>query len=200
MTDQTIIMEKHYQWLMDHPAERDWLMKNAETNSFAASLMDSLTKWGSLTEKQLAAVQRNLTSSSCKVVDVSSNRLHEGFAKAKASGLKWPRITIGDVVVSMAGDNSRNPGSLYVKQGGEYLGKVTNGKFYSSSQCKPEQVEIVGSLLSDPKAYMKEYGVQTGYCCMCNRELTNPISVKLGIGPICGERFGFLSDTEIGDL
>lgn len=30
---------------------------------------------------------------------------------------------------------------------------------------------------------------KTGICCSCGRTLTNPISVQLGIGPICGSHF-----------
>ena len=31
--------------------------------------------------------------------------------------------------------------------------------------------------------------LQTGRCCACGRELTHPVSITLGIGPICGEHF-----------
>lgn len=35
----------------------------------------------------------------------------------------------------------------------------------------------------------KQYGLETGRCCMCSRELTNPDSIAAGIGPICASRF-----------
>jgi hypothetical protein len=34
-------------------------------------------------------------------------------------------------------------------------------------------------------------GHQTGTCCICGRELTNPESISMGIGPICIEKGGF---------
>jgi hypothetical protein len=34
----------------------------------------------------------------------------------------------------------------------------------------------------------REYGRATGVCCVCARELSNPKSIKAGIGPICGGR------------
>lgn len=35
----------------------------------------------------------------------------------------------------------------------------------------------------------KAYGRRTGVCCVCGRQLTNPVSVAEGIGPICSGRF-----------
>ena len=35
----------------------------------------------------------------------------------------------------------------------------------------------------------KAFGVETGTCCVCARELTNPKSVEAGIGPVCAGRF-----------
>jgi len=32
--------------------------------------------------------------------------------------------------------------------------------------------------------------VQTGHCMICNRELTNPVSLKYGIGIQCGQHWG----------
>lgn len=31
----------------------------------------------------------------------------------------------------------------------------------------------------------KEFGMQTGTCCVCARLLTDPSSVEAGIGPVC---------------
>ena len=35
----------------------------------------------------------------------------------------------------------------------------------------------------------KAFGCETGTCCVCGRELTNPASVAAGIGPVCAARF-----------
>lgn len=35
----------------------------------------------------------------------------------------------------------------------------------------------------------KEWGRDTGVCCQCSAELTNPESIALGIGPICRGKF-----------
>lgn len=46
----------------------------------------------------------------------------------------------------------------------------------------------------DPYAAATAYGLQTGVCSCCSccgRELTNKLSVELGIGPVCREKFGW---------
>jgi hypothetical protein len=35
----------------------------------------------------------------------------------------------------------------------------------------------------------KAHGRRTGVCCQCGKELTNPVSIREGIGPICASRF-----------
>ena len=38
---------------------------------------------------------------------------------------------------------------------------------------------------TDPQMYIINYGFETGECSICGRELTDPESIKRGIGPIC---------------
>ena len=47
----------------------------------------------------------------------------------------------------------------------------------------------VEALASDPKAAAVAFGMKTGSCCICGRTLTDPESVKAGIGPICAAKF-----------
>lgn len=35
----------------------------------------------------------------------------------------------------------------------------------------------------------KAYGILTGICCCCGKDLTVPKSVAAGIGPVCAKRF-----------
>src|SRR5580765_6869406 len=43
-----------------HPDVARWLMQHNDTNDFAASLVRGVMKYGSLTERQMAAVRRHL--------------------------------------------------------------------------------------------------------------------------------------------
>lgn len=42
---------------------------------------------------------------------------------------------------------------------------------------------------ADPLEAAKRYGRESGRCCSCGRDLTDPVSIGLGIGPICAGKF-----------
>ena len=185
-----------------------WMTKAASTGfEFAESLLGAIAKYGDLTERQLATAER-LTAAQAErdaaratkaaeakaaAPEVNVGRLEAAFAAAKANKLKWPKITIGEIRISPAGENSTNRGALYVKNRVTdlYLGKVMNGQFFASRDCSAEAKAEVTKLLNDPMAYAEAYGKQTGNCCICSRELTDPQSVARGIGPICADKFGW---------
>lgn len=53
---------------------------------------------------------------------------------------------------------------------------------------------IIHHLSKVSEAQLKEIasiiGQRTGTCCICSRELTHPVSVASGIGPVCADRWG----------
>jgi hypothetical protein len=51
--------------------------------------------------------------------------------------------------------------------------------------------------MSDPLAYAVAYGRETGSCSCCGRELSDPISVERGVGPVCLANYR-LSDLPVG--
>ncbi len=46
-------------------------------------------------------------------------------------------------------------------------------------------VDAVAILVEDPEAAGRGYAAESGNCYVCGRTLTDPESIKLGIGPIC---------------
>lgn len=68
-----------------------------------------------------------------------------------------------------------------------YLGWVTSTE---TNLGEVNLIEAVQSAAADPYAAAKLYGMNTGTCSCCGRELTNSLSIQLGIGPICREKFG----------
>jgi len=124
---------------------------------------------------------------------VEADALVAAFRRAKDSGLKYPRIRLSGMAITMANAQSANAGALYVKQGsgqdGAYLGKIMGGRFMKSAACSEEQQARVLSLLANPLDEAVAQGKETGACCMCGLELTDPESIERGIGPICAERW-----------
>ena len=170
----------------------EWL-KVQEKNDFRMSLRKSLAQYGSLTEKQVAAVER-IVKRPARTADatVDFSPLFASFAHAKASGLKRPIIRAGGIKVYPAPEHGKNAGALYVKdRWGEYLGKVTaEGDFFRARGVTDDDVRHVVDLAADPLGTAIKYGRETGSCACCGRDLTDEQSVKDGIGPVCKKRFG----------
>jgi hypothetical protein len=115
------------------------------------------------------------------------------FQKAKEHGIGTPKVRLyhdnRTFVISMAPAHGANPGCLYVKLGTTYLGKIAYGKFYPSRDCDSATEDEVFEVCAEPLEAAVAYGVKYGRCSCCGRELSNPESVALGIGPICRENY-----------
>lgn len=184
-----------------YPDEFAWMKSKSGLFDFATNMIDAVRRYGELSVGQMSAVhrcmerdteraeQRLKQADAAPVVDTSA--LQASFDKALASGLKHVRITIGGMVIKPAKASSANAGALYVTEGGTYLGKVMGGRFLKVRECDDAQAAQVAEFLNDPKAAAVAYGKRTGNCCICNRELTDPVSIANGIGPICADRFGW---------
>jgi hypothetical protein len=187
-----------------HPEAWGWMLANPQFE-FASSMADTVRKYGSLTDRQMAAVEKCVASSKARleareaeriarvanapVVDATG--LEQAFSKARDAGLLRPKITMGGMLVKPAPAHGANAGALYVTEHGQYLGKVMGGRFLKVRECSDEQATKVAALINDPKAAAEAYGKETGVCCICSRTLTNDGSIERGIGPICAEKFGW---------
>ena len=186
-------------FLADNPAIDAWFTNKAPTFEFAKSLLDSLLKYGSLTEKQLASVQKMVAKDaewkaskieSSKVADLNMSGLVTIFDNA-SEHLKRPRLNIGDLLFTKAPDSGKNAGYLYAKLSDEYVGKISpEGAFLKAWGCTEETVDKIRAISANPLESAQEHGHATGHCSACNRLLTNELSVELGIGPICRGRWG----------
>jgi hypothetical protein len=169
----------------------------ASDRDFAQSLLTAQTKYGSLTPKQAywadKLIARATRPAAQQVGDLSKV---VGMFNTAATNLKRPNVRFAnggsEFIVSRAADTSANPGCLYVKREGEYLGKVTpSGEFRSSRDADTAGVlEALQAFAAAPEAVAKAYGQKFGCCCFCSRELTDDRSIHAGYGPVCAENYG----------
>lgn len=202
------LREQFSAWLLANPDEDAWLRSaSARGFEFAQSMLDAGHKYGHLTERQEAAVrkatakslerqaqwtaEREAREANRATVDIA--RIAEAFAAARAARLKWPKLRLDTFEFSLASETSRNAGAIYVKDdaAGTYLGKIVEGKFTRSRDCDDAAEARIVAACADPHAAAQAYGHRTGVCSCCGRELTNALSVSLGIGPICREKWGW---------
>lgn len=175
-----------------------WMDAKAPTFEFASSLRDQFNRRGFLSERQIAAAQKCIAAwnaakdREANAVQASCPDIENAFARAKESGLKRPRLTFASVKFSPAAETSANPGAIYAKDcDGVYLGKFAAGRFVRSRDCTDEHEREVLRIAMDPYKAAVEHGKLTGGCCVCNRTLSDPESVALGIGPVCAKKFGW---------
>jgi hypothetical protein len=187
----------------------------ANTKSdFALSLMQQYKTRGSLSDKQWAWVEKltrqfsdtaamlgspEALAAKVEARQVDLSGLHGCMHRARERGLKWPKLRLvtadgSRVVLSLAGASAKFPGSVNVTDGRPYgentwFGRIVEGKFAPAGNCPPEVAELLVEVNKDPEAGLKVQGLKTGTCSCCQRELTNALSIELGIGPVCRERF-----------
>ena len=191
-------------WKAAHPAEFDWLHTASRAdNDFACSLMGALNRYGKLTDNQLAAVRKNIarvaTRKEAAVARMSDApaasfpEVERAFERARAAGITFPKLTLDVFKFSRAGDRSANPGAIYVKDAddGTYLGKIHHGKFVRSRDCANDAEAAILRICADPHAAAIAHGKKFGRCSACNRELTDPKSVALSMGPVCAKNYGW---------
>jgi hypothetical protein len=185
----------------EYAAEHAWMVKTAPRFEFAQSMLDAVVKFGSLTEKQLAAVQKCVakdvernTERAARVeaapqVDIS--KIEVSFANAMAKGIKRPKLRLAEFKFSPAPATGNNAGAIYIKAGETYLGKIAGGKLFKSRECDESTEASILVAAADPEAAAIAYGRKFGQCAICSRELSNQESIDRGIGPICAEKFGW---------
>jgi hypothetical protein len=185
----------------EYVAEFDWMVKTAPRFEFAKSMIEAVVKFGSLTEKQLAAVQKCVAKDAERNVEraarvdaapqVDITKIEVSFANAMAKGIKRPKLRLADFKFSPAPATGNNAGAIYIKAGDTYLGKIAGGKLFKSRECDDQTASSILVAAADPEAAAIAYGRRFGSCAICARELTNGESIDRGIGPICAEKFGW---------
>jgi hypothetical protein len=188
----------------------DWIAETKDWNNFARSLRDSAVKYGKLTDGQLAAAiksadkhfakkEERAKAESKNAVAINAEGLKPvmtAFDTAKSNGLKRPKMRLDGFALSLAPAHGKNAGSIYVKNGDQYLGKISpEGQFVKPYSLDAETAADIDAKLielgNNPMEAAVAYGKRTGECSCCGRTLTNAESIERGIGPICAEKFGF---------
>lgn len=186
-----------------HVAEYTWVVSNMERFGFASSMMTAFRQYGSWTEGQLAAIRKCIAKDEVRaqekaarkpdaqVAGAGLERMLQAFAAASKSGLRNPKFRVGNYAFSPAKPGSANAGCIYAKRDGIYVGRIAPaGGFFASRDAGPEDRGQIEQICVDPLAAAILHGQQTGRCSCCGLELTNAESIRLGIGPICREKWG----------
>ena len=135
-------------------------------NEFTFSLLTQYEAKGTLSDRQIAAVLRNLDAPPLPGPDVVPAGRYA--LTADDGETYFVRVWRGD----------RNPN--YVRC---YL-------LHGGSDSPVQNATTLQSIIdAGPREAAIRYGLEIRHCCICNIRLTKRLSRELGIGPVCGGRF-----------
>lgn len=175
----------------DHENLYKYLEEVSGWNGFAANMLTAITTYGSLTEKQLAAVEKMHAKHLVKQAEKDA---------APTSGIDLTDVPAGlyavpngetrlKVAIRKPGKNSKWHGSIFVDDGAEYGNRKNYGRQLPGREYEGSIVEQLKAIAADPLEAMKAYGNLVGRCGACGRKLEDEKSIELGIGPVCMAKF-----------
>lgn len=181
---QEINFESKFDNLQD---AKEYIVNKLNYNKFAMDLVEKKK----VSEKQVAWMHYLATQcvidSQTPVEDGEYIGLVEkmnsaGSGRKTKFQVRLPGITLSTV------NRGANIGCVYVYENNQYVGKITqNGELIGNAS------EDVKNLLDDANDNLlqlaKIYGHESGSCSICGRTLNDPLSVQMGIGPICAKLF-----------
>lgn len=192
-------------WLEEHPEVRDWIPQAIARNfEFALSMRQAVQKYGSLTERQLAAVRkciaadadraeryRQTTQANAKRAVTVGTVIHEAIEAQRRAGKRWIKMEFEGLLFKPGAAHGSNANTIWVTRTDDdtFIGGVKDGIFTPRRECTDAERDQVQTILQDPLSAAKVHGKQTGQCCVCRRTLTDPNSIAAGIGPVCAEYF-----------
>jgi hypothetical protein len=153
------------------------------------NMINGVVKWYAPVARR--AAQHTQDRVAC-AVSSKFQKLVDAFNAARESGIKKPIFRAEGVTVTM-GTGQKWGGFMFLEgEFGQKLGTITpSGELRARAECTDAHRATLDAIADDPFTVSKQYGKRTGNCGCCGRELTNALSIELGIGPICREKWGF---------
>jgi len=163
-----------------------YVKEHLDFNTFAHSLLSKKN----LSEKQVAWVHYLATEHLNESLFPEKDGEYKSLVNKMYSAVKSPsrkfQVRLPGLTLSTI-TKGVNQGGLYIHENGSYAGKIT-----STGHLKGSFSEDTLNLLEDAKENLlqlaKIYGHETGNCSLCGRTLSDPLSIQMGIGPICAKR------------
>lgn len=123
--------------------------------------------------------------------------------RAAAAQKRLPKIVLasqhvdsGNLVLALAGENSKSAGTVTVTDGrpfgeNQFFGRIeVDGSLTRGRAMNEAVLNLLFALANDPAKVAAQHGVATGSCCFCRRTLSTKESRSVGYGPDCAERLG----------
>lgn len=171
-------------------------------NTFAADLMTDHRAGKLLHQNRVRAAQSMLVkvaqkreaqavAAAAAVKQVDLSPIREMFNAAVNAGMKKPSYRAEGLKLTLAPAHGANAGALYVVQldADAYQGKIMGTDYKPVRDAAAATYDALLRIAASPLEAAVRYGRVTGTCACCGRKLDNALSVELGIGPICRQKW-----------
>jgi hypothetical protein len=190
-------------WLSDTLARRDRLPEGYAT--MLADFQTRLLGGHTLSDNQMAVIAKGMARSAQWVQERQQKQGEALDVTAIRAVLQTrKKVMVALFTFSLAPAHGNNPGAIYVKDDGQYVGKIpagastfSPGRDFDRSRL-PALVEAMANPAEAVKAdaarraqLLLEDPAMTIPCGCCGLTLSNPESIARGIGPICAGKWGF---------
>jgi hypothetical protein len=200
----------------DHQAELKWLSDTLARRdrlpaSYATMLQDFETRLlngRELTDGQMAVVQKGMARSAQWAAEREQKQASQDTAMdvtAIRTALQVrKKVMIAEFTFSLAPDHGNNPGAIYVKDRGQYVGKIARdaSSFRPARDFDQSRLPALQEVMANPGEAVRADAERRAKmllddptlsipCGCCGIMLTNPESIRRGIGPICAGKWGF---------
>jgi len=167
---------------------------NGSNNSFARSIADQIRAGRRLSERQVIAITdfiQKQRKPETVTVTITLPSIRKAFDVAIEGGVKKPILRVGEYTFKAAPEGGKNPGAIYVTLENLWIGTIDQTGQWKRGRQGEEAHEVdMMEIDRNPVEALQKHGRQTGFCGICGRVLTDPVSVREGIGPICKSKWG----------
>ena len=170
----------------------------ASWNDFARDILGNIHRGFYVSDRVLSAlatmiakIEATRAAKAANTKEVDLNRIREMFDAAVSNGAKKPVYRAEGLKISLAPANGRNAGALYVVviEDDAYQGKIEGTAYKAVREAAAGTYDALLRIAADPMKAAVDFGRATGRCSCCGKELTNELSIELGIGPICRSKW-----------
>ena len=195
---------------IDFQTNLDWedackaLITDSERTDFVQSLIDRINSGKYMSDAQccwvyyLAEKSRAPKQKKERKPEVLADEILAALAQARAHGIRRPVIRMvhsgyPHKVKFKYMSTGSNAGGAWVTFDDQLVGKIDNGAICTAYNnpyiFNDDFLQIIADWNDNFEAEVSAQGVESGQCMCCGLPLTNELSVRLGIGPICREKY-----------
>lgn len=193
-------------WLGETLARRDRLPEGYAT--MLADFQNRLLGGHALSDNQMAVIAKGMARSAQWAAERLQKQAEQRVAldvTAIRNVLQSRRkVMVALFTFSLAPEHGNNPGAIYVKDNGQYVGKIPAGAstFAPGRDFDQSRLPALQEAMANPAEAVKADAARRAQllledptmsipCGCCGLTLTNPESIARGIGSICAGKWGF---------